>query len=149
MSVPNEADFALIKMGDGATPTEVFTAICGIEGVSINETANTNDRFRRDCAKPGIPGVRKVRVVGKQLDVSGTGAVDKANIASFRSALGVSKNYKVELYKADGTDAGVLYGTYAGAFVLTTSNMSLDPNADTTGEINLASDGTITWTAAA
>jgi hypothetical protein len=148
MSVPNEADFALIKIGDGGTPTEAFAAICGIEGVSINETANTNDRFRRDCAKPAIPAVRKVRVTGKQMDISGTGGVDKANIASFRAALGISKNYKVELYKADGTDAGALYGTFTGAFVLTASNMNFDPNADSAGEINLASDGTITWAAA-
>lgn len=148
MSVPNEADFALIKMGDGA-PTEAFTAICGIEGVNINETANTTDRARRDCAKPGKPAVRRVKTTGTQMDITGSGGVDKANITSFRAALGISKNYKVELYKADGTDAGVLYGTFSGPFVLTASNMSLDANADSSGEITLASDGTITWVAAA
>lgn len=149
MSIPNEADFALIKMGDGATPTEVFTAICGIEDVTVNETANTSDRFRRDCAKPGKPAVRKVKTTGTQVDITGSGGVDKANVATLRAALGISKNYKVELYKADGTDAGVLYGTYTGAFVLTSSGITLAASGDSNGDFNLASDGTVTWAAAA
>lgn len=147
MSVPNEADFALIKIGDGATP-EVFTAICSIENVSINDTANTTDRARRDCAKPGLPAVRRVKVTSTQVDVTGSGGIDKAQIDTLRDALGLSKNYKVELYQYDGSDTGDLYGTYAGKFVLTSNNLSLDANGDGNGEINLASDGTIAWTAA-
>jgi hypothetical protein len=147
MSVPNESDFALIKVGDGET-VEAFTAICGIEGVSINRTANTQDRARRDCAKPGKPAVRRSKTVSKQMDISGTGGVDKANIAAFDAALGVVKNYKVELYQYDGTDTGDLMGTFSGAFNLTSANMNLDANGDSSGEINLASDGTWTWVAA-
>lgn len=147
MSVPNEADFALIKIGDGAA-TEVFTAICGIEGVQINRTANTNDSFRRDCAKPGLPATRRSRTTGKQMDITGTGGVDKANIAAFDTALGNVGNYKVELYKYDGTDAGDLVGTFAGAFNMTAANMNLDANGDSSGEISLASDGVWTWTPA-
>ena len=147
MSIPNESDFALIKVGDGATP-EVFTAICGIENVSINRVANTSDRNRRDCAKPGQPAVRRSKTTSKQMDITGTGGVDKADIEAFDDALGVVKNYKVELYKYDGTDTGDLMGTFAGAFNLTSANMSLDANGDSSGEITLASDGTWTWTAA-
>jgi predicted secreted protein len=148
VSVPNEADFALIKIGDGATPTEAFTTVCGIENVSINETANTSDRTRRDCAKPGKPAVRRVRTSSTQVDISGSGGVDKANVATLRTALGISKNYKVELYQRDGSDAGVLYGTYAGPFVLTSTGISLDTNGDGNGDMNLASDGVTTWTPA-
>lgn len=148
MSVPNEADFALIKMGDGAG-SETFAAICGIESVKINSVARTQDRYRRDCAKPGKPAVRKAKATGKQLDITGSGGVDKAGIDTLNTALGVSKNYKVELYKNDGTDSGTLQGTFAGAFILTASNMSLDANGDSSGEITLANDGAWTWTAAA
>lgn len=147
MSIPNESDFALIKIGDGAGP-EVFTTICGIEGVSINRVANTQDRARRDCASPGLPAVRRSRTISKQMDITGTGAVDKANIAAFDTALGIVKNYQIELYKYDGTAAGELMGEFAGAFNLTAANLSLDANGDSNGEINLASDGTWTWTAA-
>lgn len=142
MSVPNEPDFALIKIGDGATP-EVFTVLCGIENVSINQVANTNDRFRRDCANPGLPAVRRSKTTSKQMDITGTGGIDKANLTTFQEALGVVKNYKVELYQADGTGPGVLMGTYPGAFNLTANNMSIDANGDSSAEISLASDGAI------
>lgn len=148
MSVPNESDFALIKIGDGEA-TETFTAICGIENVSINRTANTNDRFRRDCAKPGVPAVRRSRTTGKQMDITGTGGVDKASIADFEAALGIVGNYQIELYQYDGTDTGELMGTFSGAFNMTSANMSLDANGDSSGEVTLASDGTWTWAAEA
>ena len=148
MSVPNEADFALIKIGDGGE-TEEFVAICSIEDVSVNETANTTDRARRDCAKPGRPAVRRVRTISTQVDVTGSGGIDKAQIATLRNAIGISKNYKVEMYQYDGTDAGALFGTYAGPFVLTSNNLSVSANGDGAGELNLASDGVVTWTPAA
>ncbi|MAN86438.1 MAG: hypothetical protein CL555_06115 [Algoriphagus sp.] len=148
MSVPNESDFALIKIGDGEA-TETVTAICGIENVSINRTANTNDRFRRDCAKPGIPAVRRSRTTGKQMDITGTGGVDKASIADFEAALGIVGNYQIELYQYDGTDTGELMGTFSGAFNMTSANMSLDANGDSSGEVALASDGIWTWAAEA
>jgi hypothetical protein len=148
MSVPNEADFALIKYGDGDDP-EVFAAICSIEDVTVNETANTTDRARRDCAKPGLPAVRRVKTISTQVDVTGTGGIDKAAIATVRGILGISTNFKIELYKQDGTDAGELYGTYAGPFVMTANNLSLAANGDSNGEVTLASDGAVTWTAAA
>ena len=145
MSVPNEGDFALVKIGDGEA-VEAFTAICGIENVSISRTANTNDRFRRDCATPGRPAVRRSRTTGKQMDVSGTGGVDKASIADFEAALGVVGNYEIEIYQYDGTDTGDLMGTFTGAFNMTAANMSFDANGDSSGEVSLASDGTWTWT---
>ncbi len=148
MSVPNEADFGVIKYGDGDSP-EVFVAICGIENVSISETANTTDRARRDCAKPGLPAVRRVRTSSTQLDITASGGVDKANIAILEGLLGISNNYEIELYQHDGTDAGALYGTYSGPFVLTSSGVNLDANGDGNGDIALASDGVWTWTAEA
>lgn len=148
MSVPVEADFALIKIGDGAA-TEVFTTICGMRQVGINRTVSSSDRFVRDCAKPNKPAVRKVRVTGKQMDVTGSGLINKTDIAAFDAALGKSKNFKIELYQDDGTDTGLLMGTYAAAFVMTAANKSLQEGGDASSEITLASNGDWTWTAAA
>lgn len=148
MSLPTEADFALIKIGDGESP-EVFTAACGIQDVTINRVANTSDRFVRDCTKPGEVPNRKVKTTGKQLDITGGGLTDKAHVDIFDDALGKVKNYKVELYADDGTDAGDLIGTVAGAFVMTAANMNIPREADASAEITLASHGAWTWTAAA
>lgn len=147
MSLPNEADFALIKMGDGETP-EVFTIICGMQDVTINEVVNTTDRFVRDCAKPGEVPQRKVKSTGKQADITGAGLTNVDEIARVRAALGVSKNYEVELYKEDGTDAGELLGTYEGPFVMTSSNQNLTRENAGSSEITLASNGATTYTPA-
>jgi hypothetical protein len=148
MSLPVEFDFALIKMGNGATPTELFETICGMQDVTLNETVNTNDRFVRDCAKPGEVPQRRVQPSGKQTDMTGTGLTNAENIADVRAALGVSKNYRVEVYKRDGTDTGELLGTFAGPFVMTSANLNMSLETPGSAEITLASDGAITYTAA-
>jgi len=148
MSVPNEADFAIIKIGDGATPTEAFAVTCGIQDVNINQAVGTQDRFVRDCTKPGEIPNRKVKATGKSLDVTGSGLIDKAQIAIYNSALGVTKNYKIEVYQDNGTDAGTLLGTFAGSFMMTASNQSIPREGTASAEITLANHGAWTWTAA-
>ena len=148
MSLPTEADFAIIKIGDGATPTEVFAIACGIQDVTINQAVGTQDRYVRDCAKPGEIPNRKVKATGKSLDVTGSGLIDKAQIAIYNSALGVAKNYKIEVYADDGTDAGTLEATIAGSFMMTASNMSIPREGTASAEVTLASNGAWTWTAA-
>lgn len=146
MAAPNEPDFAILKLGDGETP-EVFTIVCGIDNISINETANTNDRFRRDCAKPGLPPMRKPFVTGTQWDITGSGVFNMDEIDRTRAALGISRNYQVDLGKRDGTDTGEIIGTYSGAAVLTSNNKSIGDEG--TGEVTLSGDGELTWVEAA
>lgn len=146
MSVPQEADFALVKRGNGASP-EVFAVLCGIQDVSITRTANTSDRFVRDCAKPGQVPFRKVKTSGKQMDISAAGLIDVPSLETFEDALGVSENYKIELYADDGTDAGSLLGTISGPFVPTTANTNVPRESAGASEFNLASDGEWTWEA--
>lgn len=148
MSVPNEADFAIIKIGDGATPTEAFAIACGIQDVNINRAVGTQDRYVRDCTKPGEIPDRKVKATGKSLDITGSGLIDKAHIDTFDDALGVVKNYKVECYKDDGTDTGTLLGTFAAAFMMTAANMTVPREGTASAEITLANHGAWTWTAA-
>lgn len=147
MSLPTEIDFALIKKGDGAGP-EVFTQICGITDVTLNEQANTNDRFVRDCAKPGEVPFRKTKVNGKQLDVTGAGLTNADTVSDFEDALGQLGNYQIALYAEDGTDAGDLLGTIEGEFRLTANNRNIARDTPASWQINLASNGAWTYTAA-
>lgn len=146
MSYPNEADFIIVKVGDGAEP-EVFTTICGIESATINQTVNTTDRFRRDCAKPGEVPTRKVKVTGKQWDATGSGVVNVDEFDTFDAALGIRKNYKFEFGKRDGTDAGEIIGSYDGPAVMTAANVNMSAE-EGTAEITLAGEDNIVWTAA-
>jgi hypothetical protein len=148
MSFPTEFDWMLVKMGDGAAPTEVFTVVCGIQDATVNQTANTGDRFVRDCAKPGAIPRRKVKVNGVQLDVTGTGLSNATEVPRLMAALGKHKNYRIEGYADDNTDAGDLLGTFAGTFVMTSSNLAAPREGDGSSEFNLASDGDWTYTPA-
>ena len=147
MSVPTEFDFAIIKMGDGAG-SEVFSAICGMQDVRINNTASTSDRFVRDCAKPGEVPKRYTQTNGIQWDITGSGLSNATQVATLMAAIGKKKNYKVECYDDDGTDTGALIGTYAGSLTLTANNINLTREGQATAEVTLASNGTITYTAA-
>lgn len=147
MSLPTEFDFALIKLGDGATE-EAFAAVCGMQDATINTTVQTQDRFVRDCAKPGEIPSRKVKVTGRQLDITGSGLTDKASIATLQAALGKVKNLKIEGYADNGTDNGLLLGTFALAGVLTASNLTIARSGDATSEMTISSHGDWTWTAA-
>lgn len=148
MSLPVEADFALIKLGD-AEEVENFTLICGIQDVTINQGASTSDRFVRDCETPGAVPVRKVKVSGKQLDISGTGLSNTQEEERLNAAVGKKRNYRVELYRDDDTDAGVLLGTYAAEFVMTTKNIGSPRDGASSLEIALANNGAWTYTDAA
>lgn len=149
MSEPNSADFALIKIQTADGPPAVLTLVCGIEGVTINRTAQTNETYRRDCAKPNRPGTRKLRVTGSSWSISGTGSDNIDLEEEMSDAFGVRKTYAIELYRDDGTDAGDLMGTYGGTALMTTRNQSYSQDSAGTAEITLEGEGALTWTAAA
>lgn len=148
MAIPTEIDFAIVKIGDGESP-EVFSIVCGMQDISVNESANTTDRWRRDCAKPNSPPVRTIRVNGQSLDISGSGLPNKDELARLSASLGKKLNYRVEGYIDDGTDAGELAVTWAGNFVMTTNNNNFAMEGDGGAEINLANNGPYTITVAA
>lgn len=149
MSEPNSADFALIKIQTAAGPPAVLALLCGIEGVTINRTAQTNETYRRDCAKPNRPGGRKLRVTGSSWSISGTGSDNIDLETEMTDAFGVRKTYAIELYRDDGTDGGDLMGTYGGTALMTTRNQSYSQDSAGTAEITLEGEGALTWTAAA
>lgn len=148
MSLPNSADFALIRLSDGAvTPT--LTLLCGIEGVTINRTTQTSETYQRDCEAPNRPGQRKMRVTGSSWSISGSGADNIDLEAEMADAFGVRKPYEIALYKDDGTDTGDLMGTYSGTAMMTTRNQSYSQENAGTLEITLEGEGLLAWTAAA
>lgn len=147
MSFPQDFDWAQIKIGDGATPTEVFTVVCGIDNVSINEQADTNKLMRRDCTKPGSIPSALIQVTGKSCTISGSGIADTAQMEVLRAALGLPKNYKIDAGYYNSTDSGQLAGTFAANAVLTARNMQTGEGV-TTMEITLECNGIPVWTAA-
>ncbi|GGB15131.1 hypothetical protein GCM10011380_00680 [Sphingomonas metalli] len=147
MSYPTEIDAAVIRIGNGAN-TEVFEVACGIENVTVNETAGTTDRFRRDCAKPGQLPRRGIRVNNLSWDVTGSGVANADQLTKLKAALGQHKNYEIDAIRYDGTDAGDLLGTFAGQGVMTAKNLNLQTSGDSTMEITIAGENDLVWTPA-
>lgn len=144
MSLPNSADFALISVLTTAPST--YTKLCGIESVSINRAAQTSESYRRDCAAPNRPGSRKLRITGASWTITGSGSDNIDIDEDYEDAFGVRKQYKIELFEDDGTDAGALMGTYIGNAIMTARNQSYTQDAAGTIEITLEGEGALTWT---
>ncbi|MEG3086181.1 phage tail tube protein [Sphingomonas sp. PB4P5] len=147
MSVPNEFDFGILKLGTDAEPP-VFTQICGITAVNINQTAQTNDRFRRDCAKMNAPATRRVKVTGTQWDVTASGLSNADEVVRLNAALAKHRVFQIDVIQDDQSDAGEVIGTFEGRGVLTASNYALDSEGDSTYELTIAGEDTLVYTAA-
>ena len=144
MALPTTIDGNLIilSVGDGESP-EVFTPICGMNTVSFNRTARTNDDFVRDCADPAEPAERVVSVTGKQADITASGYINTATAAQtlIEDSMFVSLNWRLTYYDDDGTT--VLYHR-TGPAKLIGYNETAPENGKSTAELTLASDGV--WT---
>ena len=149
MSEPRLYDLALIKYEDPAN-AGTFITLCGIVGVQVSETAETQSRRVRDCAKPNKPGVRRTRVIGVDWTVSGSGRTNADQRAVVKGTLlGKSHSYRYEYYADDGTDGGELLGTDAGTAIMTTNNMNIDVDAATSDwEVTFEGQGELVYTAA-
>lgn len=143
MSFPLEFDFVLVKIGDGEEP-EAFTLLCGLENVTVNETVNTSDRFRRDCQKPGSVPKRKPLATGEQWDITASGVVNLEQVDLLNAAKGVVKNYELEFGKRDGTDEGEIIATATGAAMLTARSIS-GGGDEGSMEITLTGQDDLTW----
>lgn len=149
MSEPNSADFALVRIQTAAGPPAVTALLCGIEGVEITRSVQTNETYRRDCAKPNRPGTRKLRSTGQSWTITGSGSDNIDLEEEYSDAFGVRKIYSIELYRDDGTDGGALMGRYGGSALMTTRNQSYsqDSGGGTTS-VTLEGEGDLVWTPA-
>ena len=150
MSEPTTFEFAVIYVGNGATP-EVKVKLCGIQTTGFNRTVQSNDRFVRDCDNPARVPERRVRVTGKQRDLTGSGLYNIDQTALLSNIEGKRRNFDYVLMDIsdESVPAGVEIGTWSGPGVVTTLNMGTNEDDDATVEITIASDGLWTYTAAA
>jgi len=148
MTVPVEYDFAIVKFSDMAV-VPVFTALCGPSSVNVNEQVETQERRRRDCATPGIPGAQYLKSIGTSWTASVSGATNSEQHGTLKTALFAKKvDYRFEYYKDDGTATGDLLATLAGKAIMTGLNTSVDQEGDASLEVTLTGEGVLTHTIA-
>lgn len=136
----------LIQLGDGEV-SEAFVAPCALTSKSISFAAETNDVNVPDCDDPDAPTWTERVVAALSGSVSGSGTLAMESLATWRDWFnsGLEKNIrvKIDLPLANGG------GYYAMSAVLTTFTQGANQGELATIEVELASNGEVTWTDAA
>ena len=147
MSIPTEPDYIVVQAKSGAT----YVDLCGVETAGVNQTVNSSDRFRRDCANPAAIPERTVRVNSRQWDLTAGGFINMEQFDLYSSALGARVDYRL-LYGRydtglieDGERTGTIFGYRDGRAVMTAANESLG-GEEATAEFTFAGEGALTWT---
>jgi predicted secreted protein len=132
-----------LLQGDGATPTEAFTAFCGLTARSINFQTNTNETQVPDCDDPDAPQWRELAKSGRFVSVSGSGVLDMDALERYQEAYDSpdSVNYRIEI-AVPALDNG---GHWAGAFMVTNFTVTGNDGELAQVELTLESDGPVAW----
>lgn len=132
-----------LLQGDGATPTEAFTAFCGLTARSINFQTNTNETNVPDCDDPDAPQWRELAKAGRFVSVSGSGILDMEALERYQEAYDSpdSVNYRIEI-AVPALDNG---GYWEGAFMTTGFTVTGNDGELAQVELTLESDGPVTW----
>lgn len=143
MSLPDiiRGTYFILAMGNGESPTETFTPLCGITTRQFQEQNNTSDQFIRDCDDPENVPIRRLIVTGKQWSLSGNGSLNRAQIEDILGASGVTKNYR--FYWTEPADDEVYAGYFEGPAILT--NITVDGNDDAYAQISLSIESDGLW----
>jgi len=136
--------YFVLAMGDGATPTETFTGLCGITTRTLTAQANTADQFTRDCADPEDTPIRNLIVTGRQWSLSGEGSLNRAQLEDLNAAFGIPKNYR--FYYTEPSDDEVFQGYYEGRAILVTKTITGGDDQFATLSLQFESDGEWTFT---
>ena len=135
----------VIQLGDGASP-ETFTAPCALTTKGINFSAATNDFNVPDCDDPDAATWTERVTSALSAGVPGSGTLAMESFDEWRTWFlsGLEKNIRVVV----DTDEGLNAGYFSMSAILTTFNVGGNQGELATIEVDIASNGEVTWTAA-
>jgi hypothetical protein len=150
MAAPKTASWTkfIILLGDGATPTEAFTAVCALTSKSIDFTGDPAETPVLDCEFPDQPAWMERVVRTKSATVAGEGVLQTDFAEEWWDWFdsGVAKNIRVQR-NIPTLDGG---GHYEGRFILTGYNETGNQDDAKIGvAVEMQSDGAIAWVPAA
>jgi hypothetical protein len=119
MAAPTTARFGagFIELGDGATPTEVFTKICGFNEIEIAFDKDLNDTTVADCDNPDLPAWVERDVVSQSatFQCSGVAAREALPLLEAATLSGLSRNVRITV-AGFGSGGPTPNKRYAGRF---------------------------------
>jgi predicted secreted protein len=101
-----------ILLGDGATPTEVFTPICGLTSKGINYETETNTVEVPDCTNEDQPAYKEEGAKSYSVSLTGSGmwAAQSHGILIDWWKTGNAKNIKVQYVQSETGDVEFVNG---------------------------------------
>ena len=132
----------LVKIGDGASPTEAFANLCGLNSKAITINNSLIDVTTPDCTTPaGVLFTESLNGV-KNITISGDGyfedSVTELRMNTVAMQADPKSNFTVTI---------PAFGTYAGSFYVESLEFGGETEGGVTYSISLASTGTVMFTA--
>lgn len=128
----------LIKLGDGGSP-EVFTAPCALTTKSFGRSTSANEFNVADCADPDAP-VWTARVKSAlSSTISGSGTLAKETIDLYEAFFLATDPRNIQIT----IDYTVGPRNYAGAFLMTTLNITGEQDGLIQVELEFQSSGPV------
>jgi len=132
----------LVKIGDAATP-EVFSNLCGLNSKSLTINNSSIDVTTPDCTTPEGALFTATLAGLKNVSVSGDGFFEDSTAEARMNtvAMAADNSVNMEIVVPD-------FGTYAGAFRISSLEFGGETEGGVTYSISLESNGAVTFTAA-
>jgi hypothetical protein len=124
-----------ILLGDGATPTEVFTPICGLTSKGFNYTTDTSSTNVPDCTDEDLPSFAEKDIISFSSQISGSGVATRQSLGLLQDWItsGERKNVQVSFADAPVGDPEL----YAGPAVLSSLNVTANKGERVQVEITI------------
>ncbi len=106
----------VLYMGDAATPTEAFAAICGLLEISLSVDKDLTSVQIPDCADPDAAVWTGTDVASQSWSISASGVMSKESFAEVDEAMmgSTSRNFRLRLV-GFGSGSGTPDRLYSGA----------------------------------
>jgi predicted secreted protein len=145
--ITSRASQLLLKLGDGASP-ETFAAPCGLTTKGITFTKEMNDTPVPDCDNPDAPAWTERAVTTLSASVSGAGILSMGDLdtwIAFNEST-ISRNAQV-IIVVDAPNSA-MGGMWTGKFLMSSFEVTGELGNKIQTNIEMQSDGPVTWTPA-
>jgi len=132
----------LVKIGDGEA-SETFSNLCGLNSKSLTINNSSIDVTTPDCTTPEGALFTATLAGLKNVSVSGDGFFEDSTAEARMNtvAMAADNSVNMQIVVPD-------FGTYAGAFRISSLEFGGETEGGVTYSISLESNGTVTFTAA-
>lgn len=107
-----------ILIGDGSTPTEAFTAPCGVTDLTLTVNTATAEVNVPDCSDPDLPSWLVSDVVSKQMVLSGSGTLVTESLPTWQELFLGSTERNIQFSRNTGGGTSV-DGVFEAPAILT------------------------------